>query len=77
MHSIFFYDIISRAVGNVNEGSIFICVGCPGISFSRPLHRVQAKESAGVEILGIGKKCPKQKRLRATHIDLILIMGSW
>lgn len=32
---------------------------------------------AGVEILGIGKKCPKQKRLRATHIDLILIMGSW
>lgn len=27
---------------------------------------------AGVEILGIGKKCPKQKRLRATHIDLIL-----
>ena len=32
---------------------------------------------AGVEILGIGMKCPKQKRLRATHIDLILIMGSW
>ena len=32
---------------------------------------------AGVEILGIGKKCPKRKRLRATHIDLILIMGSW
>ena len=32
---------------------------------------------AGVEILGIGKKCPKQKRLRATHIDLIIIMGSW
>lgn len=32
---------------------------------------------AGVEILGIGKKCPKQKKLRATHIDLILIMGSW
>ena len=32
---------------------------------------------AGVEILGIGKKCPKQKRLRATHIDLILITGSW
>ncbi len=47
MYSIFFYDIISRAVGNVNEGIIFICVGCPGISFSRPLHRVQAKESAG------------------------------
>ena len=32
---------------------------------------------AGVEILGIGMKCPKQKRLRATHIDLILIMESW
>ena len=32
---------------------------------------------AGVEILGIGKKCPKQKKLRAAHIDLILIMGSW
>ena len=32
---------------------------------------------ADAEILGIGMKCPKQKRLRATHIDLILIMGSW
>ena len=32
---------------------------------------------ADAEILGIGKKCPKQKRLRATRIDLILIMGSW
>ena len=32
---------------------------------------------AGAEIVRIGKKCPKQKRLRATHIDLILIMGSW
>ena len=47
MGSIFFYDIISRAVGNVNEGSVFIRVGCSGISFSRPLHRGQAKESAG------------------------------
>ena len=31
----------------------------------------------GAETLEIGKNCPKQKRLRATRIDLILIMGSW
>ena len=31
----------------------------------------------GAETLEIRKNCPKQKRLRATHIDLILIMGSW
>ena len=32
---------------------------------------------AGAEIVRTGKNCLKRKRLRATHIDLILIMGSW
>ena len=44
---------------------------------ARALWMVATITFAGVEILEIGKKCPKQKRLRATHIDLILIMGSW
>ena len=43
----------------------------------RALWMVVTTTFVGAEIVRIGKNCPKQKRLRATHIDLILIMGSW
>ena len=44
---------------------------------ARALWMVATTTFADAEIVRIGKNCPKQKKLRATHIDLILIMGSW